>query len=120
MRLGFLWFLASIGAALLPAGSASAQAQSAALTGQVSSADESAMEGVLVSAKKAGSAITVTVVSNGQGRYAFPEDRLEPGSYTISIRAIGYRLDGPKTAEVAAGGAATADLKLSNIKNLTA
>jgi streptogramin lyase len=75
---------------------------------------------VLVSAKKAGSAVTITVVSNEQGRYAFPTDRLDPGNYTISIRAIGYRLDGPKTAEVAAGAAATADLKLSKIKNLTA
>ena len=114
MRIGFLWFLA-IGVALLPAGPASAQAQSAALTGQVSSADEAAMEGVLVSAKKAGSAVTVTVVTNEQGRYAFPADRLDPGSYTISIRAIGYKLDGPKTAEVAAGAAATADLKLSKV-----
>jgi len=120
MRFGFLWLLASIGVALLPAGPAPAQAQSAALTGQVSSADEPAMEGVLVSAKKVGSAVTVTVVTNEQGRYAFPADRLELGSYAISIRAIGYKLDGPKTAEVAAGAAATADLKLSKIKNLTA
>jgi hypothetical protein len=120
MRPGFLWFLATIGVALLPAGPAPAQAQSAALTGQVSSADEPAMEGVLVSARKAGSAVTVTVVSNEQGRYVFPADRLEPGNYTISIRAIGYKLDGPKTAEVPAGAAATADLKLSKVKNLTA
>ena len=120
MRRGFLWFLASVGIALLPAGAAPAQAQSAALTGQVSSADEPAMEGVLVSAKKAGSVVTVTVVTNEQGRYAFPTDRLDSGNYTISIRAIGYKLDGPKTAEVPAGTAATADLKLSKIKNLTA
>jgi|KBSSwiStaDraftv2_1062776.scaffolds.fasta_scaffold25691_8 streptogramin lyase len=120
MRRGFLWFLASVGIALLPAGAAPAQAQSAALTGQVSSADEPAMEGVLVSAKKAGSVVTVTVVTNEQGRYAFPTDRLDSGNYTISIRAIGYKLDGPKTAEVPAGAAATADLKLSKVKNLTA
>ena len=74
-----------------------AQAQSAALAGQVSSAAEPAMEGVLVSAKKADSTVTVTVVSDGKGRYSFPADRLEPGRYTISIRAIGYKLDGPKT-----------------------
>ena len=35
-----------------------------------------------------------------------------------SIRAIGYKLDGPKTAEVAAGATATADLKLSTVKSL--
>src|SRR3954470_9474824 len=119
MRIGFLWFLASLGVALL-AGPAPAQAQSAALTGQVSSTDEPAMEGVLVSAKKAGSTVTVTVVTDEQGRYAFPADRLGPGNYAISIRAIGYKLDGPKTAEVAAGAAATADLKLGKVKNLTA
>src|SRR5215212_8468908 len=105
-RLGILGILASIGVVLL-AGTAPAQAQSAALTGQVSSADEPAMEGVLVSAKKAGSAVTVTVVSNEQGRYSFPADRLDPGSYTISIRAVGYKLDGPKSADVPAGAAAT-------------
>ena len=118
MRRGFLSILASIGVVLLHAGPLPAQAQSAALTGQVSSAAEPAMEGVLVSAKKAGSTITVTVVSNEQGRYSFPADRLGPGRYTISIRAIGYKLDGPKNAEVAAGTAATANLRLSKAKSL--
>src|SRR5215212_3631114 len=117
-RLGLLGILAGISVVLL-AGAAPAQAQSAALTGQVSSADEPAMEGVLVSARKTGSTVTVTVVSNAQGRYSFPADRLDPGNYALSIRAIGYRLDGPKTAEVPASAAATADLKLSKVKNLT-
>ena len=92
MRLD-LFIIAIIGTALLQAGSA--QAQSTALTGQVASAAEPTMEGVLISAKKAGSAVTVTVVSDDKGRYSFPADRLEPGRYTISIRAIGYKLDGP-------------------------
>src|SRR5262249_6158986 len=65
----------------------SAQAQSApALGGQVSSAEEGAMEGVLVSAKKAGSTITVTVVTDAKGRYSFPADRLDAGHYAITIR----------------------------------
>jgi len=115
MRLD-LFIIAIIGTALLQAGSA--QAQSAALTGQVASAAEPTMEGVLISAKKADSAVTVTVVSDDKGRYSFPADRLEPGRYTISIRAIGYKLDGPKSAEVTAGTAATADLKLGAVKNL--
>ena len=57
MRL-HLFIIAIIGTALLQAGSA--QAQSAALAGQVSSAAEPVMEGVLVSAKKDGSTVTVT------------------------------------------------------------
>ena len=40
------------------------------------------MEGVLVSAKKDGSSITTTVVSDQQGAYSFPNARLEPGKYT--------------------------------------
>ena len=89
----------------------------AALSGQVSSADEATMEGVLVSAKLEGSNVTVTVVSNEQGRYSFPADRLEPGKYTIAIRAGGYTLDGPKSVDVPAGGA-SADLKLVKARNL--
>ena len=38
------------------------------------------MEGVLVSAKKPGSTITVTVVSDESGAYAFPAGRLGPAT----------------------------------------
>ena len=55
----------------------------AALAGKVSSAEEGAMEGVLVSAKKAGSTITVTVVSDAKGRYSFPAKKLSPGKYAL-------------------------------------
>jgi streptogramin lyase len=65
----------------------------AALTGLVSSAEEAAMEGVLVSATRANSNITVTVVSGADGRYAFPADRLGPGQYSLAVRAVGYQLD---------------------------
>src|SRR3954468_4146369 len=75
------------------------------LSGQVSSAEEAMMEGVLVSAKKEGSTVTTTVVSNEKGAFSFPAGKLEPGKYTITIRAAGYTLAGPKTVEVAASGA---------------
>jgi len=99
--------------------SAGAAAQ-AALAGKVSSAEEGAMEGVLVSAKKAGSTITVTVVSDKEGRYGFPAAKLDPGRYTIRIRAVGYDLDGPGAADVAAGKAAALDLKLKKTSDLAA
>jgi virginiamycin B lyase len=102
--------------ALMPLVPAQAQT-AAALTGQVSSAEEGTMEGVLVSAKRDGSTITTTVVTNDKGQYSFPADRLEPGHYNISIRATGYALDGPKAVDVAAGGAKS-DLKLVKTKNL--
>src|SRR5258708_7967326 len=77
----------------------SAQAPVAALTGLVSSADEATMEGVLVSATKAGSNITLTVVTGADGRYSFPANRLGPGQYTIGVRAVGYDLDAPQGIE---------------------
>ena len=55
--------------------STAAPAQNAALTGVVSSDEEGAMEGVLVSAKKTGTNITVTVVSDRGGRFSFPAGR---------------------------------------------
>jgi virginiamycin B lyase len=95
------------------------QAQSgAALTGQVTSQEEGAMEGVLVSAKKQGSTVTVTVVSDDKGNFSFPAAKLEPGKYNISIRAIGYDLQGPGSVDVAAGKAATADVKLVKTRNI--
>jgi streptogramin lyase len=88
-----------------------------ALSGLVSSDEEGAMEGVLVSARKEGATITTTVVTDALGRYSFPAERLDPGRYTIAIRAIGYKLDGPKTIEVPTAGAG-ADLKLGKVKSL--
>jgi virginiamycin B lyase len=90
----------------------------AALTGRVTSQEEGAMEGVVVSAKKDGSTITVSVVSDKQGDYCFPANRLEPGHYSLKIRAVGYDLDGVGTADVMEHKAATADLKLSKTKNI--
>jgi streptogramin lyase len=98
--------------------SPAAAQHAAALTGQVTSSEEGPMEGVIVSAKKDGSTITVSVLSNGEGRYSFPADRLSPGRYNLQIRAAGYDLEGPKTAEVAAGQPATADIKLRKTRNL--
>src|SRR5438105_9766485 len=104
-----------LGLALAPA-----QAQSAvALAGKVSSAAEPVMEGVAVSAKKDGSTITVSVITNEKGEYSFPADRLEPGHYSIGARAVGYDLDGPKAADVGGSQAATADLTLKATRNLT-
>jgi virginiamycin B lyase len=97
------------------------QAQSAgttALSGQVSSTEEGPMEGVLVSAKRAGSPMTFTVVSDAQGRYRFPAWKLQPGTYTLRIRAVGYDLGGPSTVEVGSGNATTADLTLRKTTNL--
>ena len=90
----------------------------AALTGLVTSAEEGPMEGVLVSARKAGSIVTTTVVSDRQGRYQFPRKRLEPGEYTLRIRAIGYELEGAPIIPIRGGHASTADLKLRKTSDI--
>ena len=108
-------------ASLALTGLAKAQTGSA-LTGSVTSQEEGAMEGVLVSAKRAGSTMTITVVSNAQGQFSFPQDRLEPGMYSLTIRAVGYELPsrGPMQVEVevAAQRTAVLDLNLVKTKNL--
>ena len=114
MSVGLAFALA--GAGLLPA-----RAQTpAALTGQVTSGEEGPMEGVLVSAKKAGSTVTITVVSDAQGNYSFPAAKLEPGQYSLRIRAIGYDLDRPASVDLAAQQPAKYDLKLRKTEDLAA
>src|SRR5436190_2269071 len=82
----------------------------AALTGIVSSEAEGKMEGVVVTARRAKSIVQVSVTTDARGRYAFPRNRLEPGEYTLSIRAVGYDIASLAKATVN-GQAATADIK---------
>jgi streptogramin lyase len=90
-----------------------------ALTGVVAS-DEGPLEGVLVSAKKTGSTITTTVVTDQAGRYRFPRTRLEPGKYDLRIRATGYDLDAPSAPAIAASKTTTTDLKLRKARDIAA
>jgi streptogramin lyase len=89
-----------------------------ALTGIVSSEAEGHMEGVVVTAKKPDSSVSVSVTTDAQGRYTFPESRLNPGEYTIGIRAVGYDMNSPNKATVEPEKTATSDIKLEKTKNL--
>ncbi len=91
-----------------------------ALTGRVTSAQEGAMEGVLVSAQRTGSPISITVVTDQAGRYGFPAERMPAGHYALRIRAVGYELDAPASAEVAGKGTVTADLALRKADDIAA
>ena len=101
-----------VSAACLAVPAPSFAQNAAALSGQVSSAQEGPMEGVVISARKDGATITVSVVSDDKGHFSFPAARLEPGHYAISIRAAGYDLDGPKDATIAAGQDDKVEIKL--------
>src|SRR5689334_11225591 len=93
-------------------------AGAAAVSGTVSSAEESKMEGVVVTARKDGGNFAVSVVSDKSGKYSIPRTHLEPGNYAISVRAPGYDLTDPGAATVAAGKTAKVDLKLTKTKDM--
>jgi virginiamycin B lyase len=119
MRIGtYMLAAAALAAICVAVEAARADDAPAALSGQVSSAKEGVMEGVIVSARRAGATITVSVVSDVAGRYSFPASRLEPGQYKLTIRAAGYDIDRPTTADVTAGRTARADITLSETKRL--
>jgi hypothetical protein len=107
---------AAVLAAIFFAAPTSAQ-QLASLSGAVTSDKEGAMEGVIVTAKKDGSNISISVITDDKGKYAFPASKVGLGKYTISIRAAGYELDGSKAVEVKDGGAPN-DIKLKPTRNL--
>jgi streptogramin lyase len=97
-----------------------AQTPATALAGLVSSAEDEAMEGVLVSASKMGSPVTVTVVTGKDGRFTFPASKLPSGQYSLGVRAVGYDLDAHKTIEIAEQKTTTLDLKLRKTEDLAA
>src|SRR5258708_31145009 len=114
---------AALAAILLQTPSARLRAQAQtppALSGQVTSTEEGPMEGVVVSAKKDGSTISISVVTNASGRFAFPAARLEPGHYALKARAAGYELDGARSVDVVPLREAKAEIKLKKVKNLSA
>jgi len=111
--------MTALAAAVLASPAATADARhQAAIAGQVSSDAEGAMEGVVVTAHKDGSIVSVSVTTDESGHYAFPENRLEPGRYTLAARAVGYDLAAPATAQLAEDDPVVVNLKLVPTKNL--
>jgi streptogramin lyase len=97
---------------------AEAQSGTVALTGTVSSAAEGVMEGVLVTLRGDGANHTVTVVSDAGGQYSFPRSHVEPGAYSVAIRATGYDLAGSDSVSVGSGSTASLDLTLAETEDL--
>ena len=106
--------------ALLVFLAASSAVEAQLLAGRVSSAEDGAMEGVLVSAKKSGANITITVVSDHDGRFAFPAAKVGAGRYALAVRATGYALDGPATVEVVAQKNTPLEIRLHKLQEFSA
>ncbi|HET6143288.1 MAG TPA: carboxypeptidase regulatory-like domain-containing protein [Candidatus Acidoferrales bacterium] len=95
-------------------------AEAPGLSGIVSSEAEGPMEGVLVSAKRVPGTVTTTVVSDAQGRYAFPAGRLEQGKYRLEIRAIGYEPTDPELFATLGTKPTIANISLKKTSDLAA
>jgi virginiamycin B lyase len=97
---------------------AQAAATRAAIAGRVTSPMGHPMEGVVVGATRAGSTITIDVVSNRAGEYDLPASRVGPGRYHLEIRAVGYALAGPSDVTVRRGSTTTANLSLRTVTDI--
>ena len=85
IRLALLSIVLAAACACLPP-VASGAAQEQLLAGRITSSTGQALAGIPVQARRANSSITVTVYSNSQGEYSFPEwSALSPGSYSVGI-----------------------------------
>src|SRR5947207_10541075 len=119
MRAKLMLTLAATAAAMVfpPASSVAWAEADAALTGVVSSEAEGRMEGVVVTAHRPGAIVQVSVTTDAEGRYSFPRNRLQPGAYTLDIRAVGYDIDSPARTTGANGKGAAADINPKQTKN---
>jgi streptogramin lyase len=75
------------------------------------------MEGVLVSAKRAPGTVTITVVSDAEGRYSFPAGKLDPGQYRLGIRAIGFEAADPNLTVTVGAVGTDSNIKLNKTAN---
>ena len=112
---GFLTLALAVAGSYVALAAPAPAARPAALSGTVSSGREGAMEGVLVIAQRKGSAVLVSVASDRQGHFAFPADRLAPGSYQLRVRAVGYDLAPQRVVVGAGAGPAHRDLRLAAV-----
>ena len=90
-------------------------APSTELTGTITDADGNPMEGIAVSAKAQGSAITTSVWTDQSGAYAFPV--LDAGRYRIWAQAVGF--DRPiAEATITPGESVQQDFTLEPLPNI--
>src|SRR6266446_1506173 len=70
---------------------ASAFADAATISGTVTGPDGAPLRAAFVQARHAGLKMTVSVLSDNQGKYVV--ENLPAGDYRLAIRAIGYKAD---------------------------
>ena len=98
--------LAALGSLALSASVAGA----ATISGTVTGPDGQPFRGAFVQARNGATKITVSVLSDSQGRYQVPD--LTAGEYRLSIRAPGYKADPKSAIKLTADQSAAADFAL--------
>lgn len=84
------------------------------ITGTIKSSDGIAMEGVTVTAQAAGASFRVSVFSNADGDYHFPE--LNAGDYKVWAQSVGY-LKAQNAVKVVAGKSQEQNFEMSPTKD---
>ena len=91
---------------------ASPAAIAATISGTVSGPDGKPLRAAFVQARHAGLKMTVSVLSDNQGRYV--AENLPAGEYRLSVRAVGYKADPKSGITLAADQDAAYDFKLQS------
>ena len=87
-----------------------------AIGGIVKDSTGKAVDGASVMAKNLDRGLSVTVISQEQGRYTAPN--LLPGKYEVKAWGGGFRTDPSRTVELSAGQTAKADLSLAKLQDI--
>src|SRR5207247_8708534 len=61
----------------------------------------------------------LTALSNAKGVYSIPQNRLDAGQYSITVRAVGYDLASPVTVAVSPQSPASLDLQLRKLTDIS-
>src|SRR5260370_27272963 len=89
---------------------ASPFAEAATITGTVTGPDGAPFRAAFVQARHAGLKMTVSVLSDNQGKYVV--ENLPAGEYRLQIRAIGYKADAKSGVKLAADDKISQDFAL--------
>ena len=91
---------------------ASTFADAATITGTVTGPDGAPFRAAFVQARNAGLKMTVSVLSDSQGKYVV--ENLPAGDYRVQIRAIGFKADAKSGIKLTADQSASYDFALQN------
>lgn len=118
---GFRGLRCIVACALLFAASSSpaaAQILYGSITGNVSDQTGAALPGVSVEAANTGTGVVKTMTTDDRGAYSFVD--LQPGVYTVTIKAAGFQTVAHKNAQVASNAVLRVDaqLELSGVSDV--